>query len=77
MEELKLNFKFVDNIIPDKYVKTFNKYEHKPKKVQSQITNKIVHDLENCNSDSVVPHVFGIFGLIKISGKCCRDITQQ
>ena len=29
-EELKVNFKSFDNIISDKHVKTFNKYESKP-----------------------------------------------
>ena len=35
IEELKLNFKVIDNVISDKHVKSFVKYEYKPKKVQS------------------------------------------
>ena len=31
MEELKINFKVVDNVISDKHVKSFIKYEYKPK----------------------------------------------
>ena len=35
MEALKLNFKFFDNVISDKQVKSFIKYEYKPEKVQT------------------------------------------
>ena len=34
--EIKDNFKVVDNVISDKHVKCYIKYEYKPKKVQSQ-----------------------------------------
>ena len=36
IKELKVNFKVVDNVISDKHVKSYIKYEYKPKKVQSQ-----------------------------------------
>ena len=32
MKEQKLNFEVVDNVLSDKRVKSFNKYEYKPKK---------------------------------------------
>ena len=35
IRELKDNFKVVDNVISDKHVKSYIKYEYKPKKVQS------------------------------------------
>ena len=54
-EELKIDFKIVDNVISDKHVKTFVKYEYKPKKFQSQLINMIVHDMETFNTDRVVP----------------------
>ena len=38
IRELKDNFKVVDNVISDKHVKSYIKYEYKPKKVQSQLT---------------------------------------
>ena len=41
-----MNFNFVDNIISHKHVKRFIKYEYKPKKVQSQLTNLIVYVLK-------------------------------
>ena len=43
-KELKDNFKVVDSIISDKHVENFIKYEYKPKKVQSQLTNMVVYD---------------------------------
>ena len=48
-EELKLNFKIVDNVVSDKHVKNFIKYESKPKKVQSPLTIIDVYDLETYN----------------------------
>ena len=41
-DELEANLKVVDNVIPDKHVKSFFKYEYKPKKVQSQLTNMFI-----------------------------------
>ena len=46
IEELKKSFKVVDKIKSDKHVKSFIKYEYKPIKVQSQITDKNDYDLE-------------------------------
>ena len=56
IEELKLNFKIVDNVISDKHVINFIKYEYKPKKVQSALTNTFVYDLQTYNKDRVVPY---------------------
>ena len=44
--ELKPNFKLVDNVISDKHVKSFLKYEYNPKKVISPSTNIVVYDSE-------------------------------
>ena len=44
--ELKDNFKVVDNVLSDKHIKSYIKYEYKPEKVQSQLTNMIVYDIE-------------------------------
>ena len=51
IEELKLNFIVVDNVTSDKLVKTFVKYEIKPKKIQSQLTNMIVQHIETFNTE--------------------------
>ena len=73
-DELKPNFKVVDSVISDKHVKSFIKYEFKPKKVQSQLTNMNVYDLETFKA---VPYASCIYRLSKISGKYNRDITRR
>ena len=55
VKELKDNSKVVDNVISDKHVLIFNKYEYKPKKVQSQLTNMIVYDIEIFSTIKCVP----------------------
>ena len=55
-DELEPNFKIVDNVISDKHVKSFIKYEYNPKKVQSQLINMIVYDIETFNTDRAVPY---------------------
>ena len=58
-------------------LKDFIKYEYKPKKVQSQLTNMVVYDLETFNTDKAVPYAKCIYRLNKLSGKYNRDITGQ
>ena len=54
--ELKPNFKFVDNVISDKHFKNFFKYEYNPKKVKSPLTNIVFYDLETFNKFRAVPY---------------------
>ena len=61
IKELKDNFKLVDNVIFDKHVKSYIKYEYKPKKVQSQLTNMVVHDIETFNTIKCQPYATCIF----------------
>ena len=75
--QLKPNFKVVDNVISDKHVKSFIKYEYSPKKVKSPLTNVVVSDLETFNKDKAVPYCSCIYKLSKISGKYHRDISEQ
>ena len=56
IEESKLNIKVVDNVISDKHVKSFVKYENDPEKVQSRLTNLYVHDLEIYYKDRAIPY---------------------
>ena len=77
IKELKDNFKVVDNVISNKHVKSFIKYEYNPKKVKSPLTNIVVYDLENFNNIRAVPYCSCIYKLIKISGKYHRDISEQ
>ena len=75
--ELKPNFKVVDNVISDRHVKGFIKYEYNPKKVKSPLTNIIVYDLETFNKNRAVPYCSCIYKLSKPSGKYRRDISEQ
>ena len=47
------------------------------KKVQSQIINMVVLDLETLNTDEAVPYASCTYRLGKISGKYNRDIRQR
>ena len=75
--ELKDNFKVVGNVVSDKHVKSFIKYEYNPKKVKSPLTNIVVYDLETFNKIRAVPYCSCIYKLSKISGKYHRDISEQ
>ena len=77
IKELKDNFGVVDNVISDKHVKSFNKYEYKPKTVQSQLTNMIVYDIETFSTIKCLPYANCIYRLSKISGKYYRDISEK
>ena len=77
IEDLKLNFKFVDIVLSDKHVKRFVKYEYDPKKVQSPLTNILAYDLGTYNKDRAIPYCTCIYKLCKISGKYNRDITEK
>ena len=77
IEVLKDNFKVVDNDISDEHVKSYIKYEYKPKKVQSQLTNMVVYDVETFNTIKCVPYAKCIYRLSKISGKYYRDISEK
>ena len=75
--ELKPNFKLVDNVISDKHVKSFIKYEYNPKKTKSPLTNIVVYYLETFNKIRAVPYCSCIYKLSKISGKYHQDISEQ
>ena len=76
-KELKDNFRVVDNVISDKHVESFIKYEYKPKKVQSQLTNMVVYDIETFSTIKCIPYANCIYRLSKISGKYYRDISEK
>ena len=77
IEELKLNFKIVDNVIADNHVINFIKYEYKPKKVQSPLTKTFVYDLETYNKDRAVPYCSCKCKLCRDSGKNNQDKTEK
>ena len=69
IKELKPNFKVVDNVISDKHVKSYIKYEYKPKNVESPSNIIVVYVLETYNKDKAVPYCSCTYELGKISGK--------
>ena len=77
IKDLKDNFRIVDNVISDKHVKSYIKYEYKPKKFQSQLTKMIVYDIETFSTIKCVPYANCICRLSKISGKYYRDISEK
>ena len=77
IRELKANFKVVDNVVSDKHVKGFIKFEYNPKKVKSPLTNIVIYDLETFNKIRIVPYCSCIYKLSKISGKYHQDISEQ
>ena len=77
IKALKDNFRVVDNVISDKHVKSFIKYEYKLKKVQSQLTNMVLYDIVTSNTDRAVLYAKCIYRLSKLSGKYNRDISEK
>ena len=77
IEELKDNFKIVDNYITEENVKSHFKYEYKPKKIESHLTNFIVYDLETNSIDRARPYNMSFYRLSKIAGRYNRDPSQE
>ena len=68
IEELKLNLEVVENVTSDKHVKSFVKYEYKPRKIQLQLTNMVAFT-QKLNTDKAVLYSICIYKLSKLSGK--------
>ena len=77
IQELKDNFKIVDNYISEENVNAYFKYEYKPKIIESHLTNFIVYDIETHNTDRVRPYVFSYYRLSKLSGRYDRDLNPD
>ena len=75
--ELKSNFKVVDNVISDKHVRSFIKYDYNPKKIQPPLNNIVVYDSESYSKDRTVLSCSFIYKLSKISGNYNRDISEK
>ena len=61
INELKDNFKIVDNYVTEENVNSRFKYEFKPKKIESPPTSFIVYVLETPNIDRARPYLFCFF----------------
>ena len=77
IQELKTNFKMVNNYITDENVNSHFKYEFIPKKIESHLTNFIVYDLETHTTDRARPYNMTFYRLSKIAGRYERDPTQE
>ena len=77
IQELKDNFKIVDNYITEENVNAYFKYEFTPKKIESHLTNFIVYDLETHNTNRARPYNMTFYRLSKIAGRYSRDPTPE
>ena len=77
INELKANFKIVDNYITEENVISLFKYEFIPKKIESHLTNFIVYDLETLNSDRARPYCISFCLLSKLAGGYNRDLNPS
>ena len=77
IQELKENFKIVDNYIAEENVNSHFKYEFIPQKIDSHLTNFIVYDLETHNTDRARPYNMTFYRLSKIAGRYFRDPTPE
>ena len=77
IQELKDNFKIVDNYITAENVNSHFKYEFTPKKIESHLTNFIIYDLETHNTDRARPYNMTFYRLSKIAGRYERDPTPE
>ena len=75
VQELKANFKIVDNYITEENVNSHFKYEYIPKKIDSHLTNFIVYDLETHNTDRARPYCISFYQLSKLAGRYNRYLT--
>ena len=75
IQELKNNFKMVDNYITEENVNAYFKYEFTPKKIESHLTNFIVYDLETYNTDRARPYCISFYRLSKLAGRYNRDLN--
>ena len=77
IQELKNNFKIVDNYVTDENVNSHFKYEFTPKKNESHLTNFFVYDLETHNTDGARPYNMTFYRISKIAGRYERDPTPE
>ena len=74
---LKLHFDLIVSGTSDKHGNSFIKYEYKPTKVQSPLTNIILYDLETYIKDRAIPYCSCIYKLSKISDEYNQDISED
>ena len=75
IQELKTNFKIVDNFLTEEIVNSHFKHEFIPKKIESQLIYFIVYDLETHSTDRARPFDMTFYRLSQIAGKWSRYLT--
>ena len=75
VQELKDNFKMVDNFITEENVNSHFRYEFIPKKIESHLSNFIVYDLETHNIHKARPYCISFYRLTKLAGRYIQDLT--
>ena len=77
MKELKDNFKIVDNYITEENANSHFKYEIIPKKIDSNLSNFIVYDLETHSTDRARPYCISFYRLSKVLGRYARNHIRE
>ena len=77
IQELKENFKKINNYITEENVNSHFKCEFIPKKIEPHLSNFIVCDLETHNTDRARPYNMTFYRLSKIASRYERDPTQE
>ena len=78
VKEVEANFKFVNTEVTQLNSQNFKEYKFDPKKIDSQVTNVCVYDIETFNRDRAVPYAIGYFLVSKMaSSKYNKDLTEK
>ena len=77
IEELKDNFKIVDDFIIEENVKSHFEYIYTLKKIELPLTNFIVYDPETHNTDRTRPYIFCFYRLSNLAGRYNCDLTPD
>ena len=75
IKELEDNFKIVDNYITEENVNSHFKYRFITKKIEPDLTNFIVYDIETNNTDRAGPYDMTFYRLSKLAGRYIRNLT--
>ena len=76
-EELKDDFKIVDNYKTEENVKSYFENIYQTEKIESHLTNFIVYDVETHNTDRTRPYNMTFYRLSKLTGSYNRDLTPH
>ena len=75
MEELKSSLNLIETFIREEDVNSLFQYVIIPKKIEPQMTDFIVYDLETLNTDRTRPNIMTVNRLSKLAVKHNRDLA--